>query len=169
MKIVKVLFLSISLIFVFNCFGLIGNPSGYGPTGIIFTNTKIGVSGTKIEDNMVRSEACTGTYIFILTTGKGTIEEAARKRNIKRIYLVENEMFGVLGPIFSQMCTVIYGSNEVSNAQFEPEIKNATVVFKTGQKMEGVSLQKLNGFYRIKTKSGQTIEISYEQISDIEI
>jgi hypothetical protein len=156
------------MIYIFNCF-LIGNPSGYGPTGFIFTNTKIGVSGTKIEDNMLRSEACTGTYIAILTTGQGTIVEAARKKNIKRIYLVENEMFGILGPIFSQMCTVIYGTNEVSKTQFEPEIEEATIVLKTGQKIENVSLQKVNGFYRIKIQTGQIIEISEEQISNIEI
>ncbi|GIX42424.1 MAG: hypothetical protein KatS3mg129_2157 [Leptospiraceae bacterium] len=169
MKSIKLLLFTLFLLPIINCFALIGNPNGYGPTGLIFTKTKIGVSGTEIKDNMIRSEACTGTYILILTTGEGTIEEAARKKNIRKIYLVENEMFGILGPLFSQMCTVVYGSNEITNSQFIPEYKNATIVLKTGQKLENVQYQKLDDFYKIKTQSGDFFEIASNQILNIEI
>jgi hypothetical protein len=106
--------LTISLIsafafFLSGCFNF-GLYNGFGPTGGLYSNYKVGISGSQNVKASKEGKACVTKISLLLTTGDASIEEAASDGGIKRIASVDKEGFGVLAPyIFSRLCTVVRG------------------------------------------------------------
>ncbi|WP_061235715.1 TRL domain-containing protein [Leptospira weilii] len=74
-----------------------GNPTG-GPTDV-----KILKSG----------KSCNHYSLFLLwfyySGGEGSIAEAMKDGQITKVAVVDKDTFGILGPIFSRECVVVYG------------------------------------------------------------
>ncbi len=105
----KLLLYIIFIFFLKNCV-TIGYSQGFGPSGSIYANYKVGVSGGNIAPGSKTAKSCVTKVSFFLTFGDASIEEAARDGGIKKIYTVNKEGFGILNSIlFHRLCTVITG------------------------------------------------------------
>ena len=105
----KSLLYLIFILFLSNCVSL-GHSQGFGPSGWIFANYKVGVSGGNIAPGSKTAKSCVTKISFLLTFGDASIEETARDGKIKKIYTVDKEGFGILNSIlFHRLCTVITG------------------------------------------------------------
>jgi hypothetical protein len=99
----------IFILFLGNCLSL-GHSQGFGPSGSLYANYKVGVSGGNIAQGSKTAKSCVTKVSFLFTFGDASIEEAARDGNIKKIQTVNKEGFGILNFIlFHRLCTVITG------------------------------------------------------------
>lgn len=99
----------IGLAFLGNCVN-VGAFNGFGPPGTLFSQYKVGVSGSNNVKATKEGKACVQKISVFLTTGDGSIQEAAASAGIKRIASVDKEGFGFLGPyIYQRLCTVVRG------------------------------------------------------------
>jgi hypothetical protein len=105
----KSLLYLIFILFLGNCVSL-GHSQGFGPSGWIYANYKVGVSGSNIAPGSKTAKSCVTKISLLFTFGDASIEEAAREGKIKKIYTVDKEGFGILNSIlFHRLCTVITG------------------------------------------------------------
>ena len=105
----KSLLYLIFILFLGNCLS-IGTSQGFGPSGWIYANYKVGVSGGNIAPGSKTAKSCVTKVSLFLTFGDGSIEETAREGKIKKINTVDKEGFGILNPLlFHRLCTVITG------------------------------------------------------------
>lgn len=87
-----------------------GTPQGFGPSGGLYTDYKIGLSGNNVMQGSKTGKSCVTKISFLFTFGDGSIEEAAIESGIKKIYTVDKEGFGILNSfLFHRLCTVITG------------------------------------------------------------
>lgn len=108
-KILKISIIGSALILLGNCIN-IGPYNGFGPPGAVFSQYKVGVSGSDNIRASKTGKACVQKILFLATIGNGSIEEAATSAGIKRIASVDKEGFGILGPyIFQRLCTIVRG------------------------------------------------------------
>lgn len=95
--------------FLGNCVN-IGNPQGFGPTGMLFNSYKVGISGSNNVKAQKEGKACVLKISVFLTTGNASIEEAAASAGITRISSVSKEGLGFITPyIFHRLCTIVRG------------------------------------------------------------
>ncbi|MBL8021137.1 MAG: TRL-like family protein [Leptospirales bacterium] len=94
-----VLCLSIGLLTV-NCVG-------FGPQGLLFSSTKIGVYGTE-PGGTKTGRACAMSILNLIAIGDGSVQTSADEGGIKNVKNIDLEGFSVLG-LFSQLCTVTHG------------------------------------------------------------
>lgn len=80
---------------------------GFGPSGSIFTSTKMGVYGNQVGGSKM-GEACTMTILGLIAVGDGSVEAAAQNGNIKKVNTIDLNGFSVLG-LFANLCTVVKG------------------------------------------------------------
>ena len=135
----------LALIFVSHCVNL-GRPHGKGPGGALLTTTTIGVGGTR-ANGPLRGEACVHRIFLWAAVGKGTIKDAVQGTQIKTIYTIDQSAFNIfgffLGGIYSNLCTIVTGTDEVNAT---PDSKGGggvtgftdTVILKDGRKITRV-------------------------------
>jgi len=91
-----------------NCIN-VGNPQGLGPTGLLYSNYKIGYSENLLPDKDTKiGKACTNRYFFFYTSGDSSITAAAKSANITEIKTVNKEAYNLL-LLYSSLCTVVSG------------------------------------------------------------
>lgn len=79
------------------------------PNGILFNKASIGHSGSASSNDYRTGEACATSYLGWVATGDASIEAAASRSNITRIYNVSHEVTGILG-VTQEMCTIVRGN-----------------------------------------------------------
>jgi|LauGreSuBDMM15SN_2_FD.fasta_scaffold37029_4 hypothetical protein len=105
----KYLLLSLFFFSLSNC-TTFGNMQGFGPRGILFSNYKVGTSGSVNLASTKVGTSCVHKISFIATFGDGSVEAAATEVGIKRVASVEKEGFGILNPlIYFRLCTIVRG------------------------------------------------------------
>jgi hypothetical protein len=107
----KIIILSLFLL-LGNCVSIlqIGNTQGFGPSGGIYSNYKVGISGNGSLQGTKTAKSCLYKISFLVAFGDAGIEDAALEAGIKKVYTVDKEGFGILNPIlFHRLCTVITG------------------------------------------------------------
>lgn len=98
-------FLSIS------CVSNMGMPHGFGPAGVLYTDTQTGLSGGEMRPNMQEGRACTMQVLSIIGIGDASVDDAARAGGITNISAVEKHVWGIVYiPVFARLCTVVYGT-----------------------------------------------------------
>ena len=106
----KYLLLSVLFFSIGNCVTIGGNPQGFGPSGILYSNYKVGTSGSVNLASTRVGTSCVHKISFIATFGDGSVEAAATEVGIKRVASVEKEGFGILNPlIYFRLCTIVRG------------------------------------------------------------
>jgi hypothetical protein len=101
----KILTISTLLMFllILNC-----AMAGYGPNGLLLTNTKIGSYGTG-KGGGKTGEACATSILGIVAFGDGSIEAAKNQGGINDITSVSHEQFSILG-LYAKLCTIVKGN-----------------------------------------------------------
>lgn len=101
-KVITVSILSMFLL-ILNC-----TSPGYGPAGLLFTNTSIGSYGTGKQGGKT-GQACAQSILGLVAFGDGSIEAARNQGGINDITSVSHEQFSILG-LYAKMCTVVKGN-----------------------------------------------------------
>lgn len=81
--------------------------TGFGPQGLIFSSTTLGVYGTEATSSKSGS-ACSASYLNLVAVGDGSVEVAAANGGISEVKAIDLESFNVLG-LYSRLCTVVRG------------------------------------------------------------
>jgi len=94
---------------VSNCFNL-GYINGFGPPGEIYSNYKIGLSGSStVKSGSKIGRACVNRFFVFATLGEASINDAAIDGNIKEIKSVDREVLNILD-LYTRSCTVVTGN-----------------------------------------------------------
>ncbi|WP_082280901.1 TRL domain-containing protein [Leptospira kirschneri] len=110
-KFISLIVISLAAFVVSNCAtsifpAAIFNSSSYHVSG----NSTGGPTDVKIVKS---GKSCNHYSIFILWSyysgGEGSIAEAMKDGQITKVATVDKSTFGILGPIFSKECVVVYG------------------------------------------------------------
>jgi len=108
---VKVYFLFTILILFLNlqCIN-IGNPSGIGPSGVLYSHYKIGYSENLLPEKADKQgKACTHRYFFFYVTGDSSLGTAARNGSITEIKSINKEVYNYF-LIYSSLCSIVTGN-----------------------------------------------------------
>jgi hypothetical protein len=81
--------------------------TGFGPNGLLFNKTKIGMYGTGKQGSL-RSEACAHSYLGLISLGSASIEVLKAQSKINVVTETNWKTFSILG-LYSNLCVEIYG------------------------------------------------------------
>ncbi|MCB1169454.1 MAG: TRL-like family protein [Leptospiraceae bacterium] len=102
MRKLSILILFVSMFAIGNCAS-----GGFGPTGFIFTSTKIGVHGTS-PNGAKSGEACAQSFLGLVAIGDASVSAAAAAGGITAVQSIDIEVFSLL--VYGQACTVVRGN-----------------------------------------------------------
>ncbi len=80
---------------------------GIGPTGSIFTSTKIGIHGSS-PNGAKEGQACAQSFLGLVALGDASVRTAAQNGGISAVQSIDIEVFSLL--VYAQACTVVRGS-----------------------------------------------------------
>lgn len=80
---------------------------GFGPSGAIFTDTKIGIHGSA-PGGAKEGKACAQSFLSLVALGDASVEAAAAAGGISSVQSIDIEVFSVL--VYAQACTVVRGN-----------------------------------------------------------
>ncbi|HBS07100.1 MAG TPA: hypothetical protein DEA96_19160 [Leptospiraceae bacterium] len=80
---------------------------GFGPSGAIFTSTKIGIHGTS-PNGAKKGEACAKSYLALVALGDASVAAAAQQGGITSVQSIDIEVFSLL--VYAEACTVVRGN-----------------------------------------------------------
>ncbi|TGL78713.1 TRL domain-containing protein [Leptospira yasudae] len=109
-KIINLAIISVAILAISNCAtsvfpALLFNSSGYHESGTPVegpTDAKILKSGKSCNNYSLLN------YLFY-SGGEGSIADAMKNGGITKVAVVDKSTFGILGPVFSQECVVVFG------------------------------------------------------------
>ena len=102
MKKLSILILVVSMFAIGNCAS-----GGFGPSGAIFTSTKIGVHGTA-PNGAKSGKACAQSFLGLVAIGDASVSAAAAAGGITAVQSIDIEVFSLL--VYGQACTVVRGN-----------------------------------------------------------
>lgn len=151
-----------------------GLPTGHGPQGLLFQQTKMGASANDLSIPATRKgEACTNRimlWIVGFTWGDATIADAARQGQVKRISSVNLEQLNVL-TIYSRQCTVVQGDGkEIGPSDASGPVGpgfSDTVILRNGTVHQNVKTIVQGNVINIIKPSGQTITVPKTDVRSI--
>lgn len=79
---------------------------GFGPSGAIFTNTKIGIHGVS-PDGSKEGRSCAQSFFGLVGIGDASVGAAAQDGGITSVQSIDIEVFSLL--VYAQACTVVRG------------------------------------------------------------
>jgi hypothetical protein len=82
------------------------NTTGYGPSGLLYSDTKIGISGTGVEGSKI-GESCVVNIMNLYASGDATIEKALKNSGITKISSVNYRMFNIF--LYGKLCIQVLG------------------------------------------------------------
>ena len=80
---------------------------GIGPTGMIFTSTKIGIHGSS-PNGAKKGQACAQSFLGLVALGDASVGAAAAEGGISAVQSIDVEVFSLL--VYAQACTVVRGN-----------------------------------------------------------
>lgn len=95
-----------SMLILHNCYS-IGNPTGIGPPGMVFTYNKIATSGKTINAPKT-GQACSYRILGLVAAGEASVAKAASDGGITNIATIDKSNLGILS-IFIKSCTIVTG------------------------------------------------------------
>ena len=105
----KVILVFCTIFMLENCVS-VGYSQGFGPSGSIYSDYTIGISGNRGTKGPKFAEGCVYKISVLFTLGDAGIQEIASESGIKKIYTVDRRGFGIINNyIFHKLCTVITG------------------------------------------------------------
>lgn len=91
-----------------NCVNL-GNPQGIGPTGFLYANYTIALSGTSTSYASAKEgRACVRRIFFLFTSGDAGVEAAVLEGSITTVHHIEREIQNYF-LLYTKVCTVVRG------------------------------------------------------------
>ncbi|MCW7491490.1 TRL-like family protein [Leptospira sp. 2 VSF19] len=101
--ILSILFVLFSNLFFGNC----ASP-GFGPRGLIYTKTKIGIFGTG-ESSKRRATSCVHSVLGLLSFGNASLEFLKSRSKIQNVTETNWTTFAILG-VYANLCVEISGN-----------------------------------------------------------
>lgn len=98
---------SLLFLLIFSFFLLTNCGPGFGPSGLIYTSTKIAVSALSTGGSKT-GKSCARSFLTILSLGDASVNTAAKKAEITSIQAIDYEGLSVFF-FYAELCAVVKG------------------------------------------------------------